>query len=138
MSLRYDLTKIEDYKSRCYCVAYDENGDPIKDGRGEVVFKIDPLTEHIIFMTMNVGIGEINKRTAQDFYNRALFYERVFDSPRRVDGERRFISAAEVKKHIGLSTNASRMSKKEFINHVWECYEHERPVVLEALLPKAI
>lgn len=138
MSLRYDLTKIEDYKSRCYRVAKDENGEELKNDHGAPIWVVNPLTEHIIFMTMNVGIGEINKRTAQDFYNRVLFYERVFDSPRRVDGERRFISAAEVKKHIGLSTNASRMSKKEFINHVWECYEHERPVVLEASLPKAI
>lgn len=85
--------------------------------------------ESLIFATMGVGMPSITAENAREFYARLSFYEKVngamrfdFDSDTDTRTERYF-TADEVRKFIGLRTNASRMTIVQFRTNVWKSHE---------------
>ena len=112
MSLNWSVEDVEDYETTCWLVLAE--GDPNRgvEPGGKI---LNPVTECLIFMTLGVGIGRITKDNADEFYARVNFTETVNGEVlirAEVDGVRPTglaarITPAEVKAHIGLSTNAS-------------------------------
>lgn len=98
MSLNWSLKDIENFEEVCY------------EGEGDNL-RLNPATECLIFASMNVGFGRITEKNWKNFYKRLAVYERLFGSFRvkYVDGgaERLYYTPAEIKAHIGLSTNVS-------------------------------
>jgi hypothetical protein len=59
-------------------------------------------TEYLIFATMTVGIGDLSEKNAPEFYARL----QIIQDMDRVASVAR-INAADIKQHIGMTTNAS-------------------------------
>ena len=96
MSLNWDLSRIEDYEDYCWQV------DPDR-ADGQKLLNI--VTHAMIYATMATGIGELTERAAPEFYTRLRAWE-LINGPMIIetDGPRP-ITWAEVKRHVGLSTN---------------------------------
>lgn len=117
MSLDWNLSKIENYKEVCFST--NENGEDI----------LNPRTEALIWLTMAVDIGKITEENAIEFYARVSLWENMFtpmlssfEDHKKVYHK---ITPEDVKKHIGLSTNVSKISdaawrKRMFDNFVRE------------------
>lgn len=86
MSLDFNLSAIDDYKTLCL----DEHGD------------MRPLTQALVFATLAVDIGVINAKTVDKFIERLRAVEML--SGGFLDG-RGPITVEEVRAHMGLSTN---------------------------------
>ena len=101
MALNWNLGDIENFKSVCW------NDDE----------SFNEETELLIFYTMNLGMGLITESNVNKFILRFRMYEVLFGMSkwRNVDGERiNAISDTLIRKHIGLRTNASKISDAEF------------------------
>jgi hypothetical protein len=135
MSLNWSIRDIADYENACFETADRDNpGRGVK--KGEQLMR--PVTNTLIWATIPVGIGRITEANYQTFALRLRLYEQLFGAflRRRVDvnGQEvedpfddrpgrwvdRRITAAEVKAHIGLSTNASRLTTAQFKTQCWE------------------
>lgn len=79
--------------------------------------KMNPISHSLIFATMVIGINEITKKNWAKFYARLNFWERVNGPYLLKKGKPFLISAEEVKRHIGLSTNASVFSDARFLRN---------------------
>lgn len=112
MSLDWDIGKIRDYKTYCY----RDNGDGTTTLNGK--------TEALIWATMPVGMGSITERNWETFYRRLHLLEKITGTfcHRFVNGkkETRYFTPDEVKRHVGLRTNASSISQARFLKYVWE------------------
>ena len=100
MSLDYRFGEIENFKKICF-----QKG------------KMNPLSHALVFATIAVGVNEITKRNWIKFYARLHFWELVHGTYLSKDGKPVPISAEEVKRHIGLSTNASMLSETGFLRN---------------------
>ena len=101
MALNWDGTNIKNFQSVC------RNDDG----------SFSEETELLIFYTMNLGMGLITESNVNKFILRFRMYEVLFGMSkwRNVDGERiNAISDTLIRKHIGLRTNASKISDAEF------------------------
>lgn len=109
MSLNWSVEDVEDYKNLCW-IENPENPDGTKI--------LNPITESLVFATMSVGINHITEDNAYDFFVRSGAAAVVYGDPITIweDGNftRRNYTFEEIKQHIGLSTNASVLSLKEF------------------------
>ncbi len=100
MALDWYFGKIENFKQVCF-----QNG------------KMNPITHSLVFATMVIGVNEITKKNWAKFYARLNFWERVNGSYLLKKGKPFLISAEEVKRHIGLSTNARVFSDTKFLRN---------------------
>jgi len=100
MSLDYRFGEIENFKKICF-----QKG------------KMNPLSHALVFATIAIGVNEITKRNWIKFYARLHFWELVHGTYLSKDGKPVLISAEEVKRHIGLSTNASMLSEAGFLRN---------------------
>ena len=111
MSLNYDLSTIKDWEK------VTKHPD-----RAELT----PVTHALIWATIAVGSGHITELNAYQFYRRLSFSERARGSYlQKWDGEassERYITIAEVRAHVGLSTNADTMTDAQFLKKVWGGY----------------
>lgn len=83
-----------------------------------------PVTETIIFLTINMGIAYIkDEATAREFFRRAAVYEHLrgvmLHSIKREEGKAdemipRWLTLADFTRRIGLYTNASSISGAKF------------------------
>jgi hypothetical protein len=89
MALTYDLSRIKDWQVVCV------------DGDG-----LNPVTQALIFKTMDVGIGEITSDNWREFAARLELCEDVFGAM-LTDGEGGNVrlTPEDVYRHIGLKTN---------------------------------
>jgi hypothetical protein len=98
MALTWTLDQIKDYEEVCW----------IED-------RLNPVTEALIWATMAVGIPQITDDNADEFYDRLHRWERLV-AYYVIEGGKgpRPITREEVKAHIGLHTNASRLTRAQF------------------------
>tara|TARA_R110002020_G_scaffold214058_5_gene421056 strand:+ start:248 stop:760 length:513 start_codon:yes stop_codon:yes gene_type:complete len=80
------------------------------DGK-ETIYKLNAVTYCIELGCMMVGIDKITEKNWKEFWTRLHMMEWVNGTLLQGD---MFISIQSVRNHIGLVTNASRMSKAEF------------------------
>lgn len=102
MPLTWDVSKIKDQSTVCF------DGD----------FKINPITKALIFMTESIGVPVITEESQYDFFLRCRVHERINgaaipDSDPLKLGNKS-IGLGDVRNHIGLRTNARRLSGKGF------------------------
>ena len=109
MALHWKLNKINDYYAVCY-----------QDG------KLTPHTECLLYATMAVGLPEITEKNSREFFKRLRLWEKVV-GPFRFDkkGKDLYFSLEEVESHIGLSTNASKITKNAFLSKIWQHAEDQ-------------
>lgn len=118
MSLDWNLKKIRDYKKLYRKIGEGERGySPTKP-----TFTLKSENERIIWLTMIIGMREITEKNWEQFYNRVNFYEKNTDSHLWKKLKNKlvpmYITKDQVQKMIGLSTNASTLTKNQFIKRV--------------------
>ena len=112
MSLDWNIEHVEDYQ-KLFTTEDSEHK------------QLNSTTEFLILATMNIGIGEINKRNWKDFYLRL----RISGAHKAVmkrdeDGEFTIpISPEDIYRHIGLHTNASKLSRTQFLQQCYRGFE---------------
>lgn len=97
MSLDWYVGDIENFEELCY-VETDE-------GR-----RLSQLTDGLIWATMHIGMPDITEKNWKEFYARI-----------RLDyGDNKWPDAEDVKAHIGLSTNATSISRHKWLKELME------------------
>jgi len=98
MSLNFNLSQIKDHETFCW------------NAQGQ----INPVTQTLIFLTMFTGLNKITPSNFGEFLRRVMLWERVYGALLMDDGWDRPITADDITAHIGLSTNASALTKRQF------------------------
>lgn len=121
MSLDFSVVDMKNYNVLTTMVNKRETGE---DNR-----QWHPITNALIFATMSVGINDINEKNWHEFYERLYLYERIAGSGVRravdINDEKNYITADEVYMHIGLHTNASNKTKKQFLEDLYSYAERK-------------
>lgn len=112
MSLNWNIGDIENYKELHECT----NPDAPEDER---LYKLNGITDALIWATMAVGMGKITESNYEAFYARLRFAEKLNGNMAlKWDEETEEhvpLDVEDVKRHIGLSTNVSPETKAKFI-----------------------
>jgi hypothetical protein len=103
MSLDWRIENVENYKK--YCWVKCEDGE----------YSLSPKTHTLIWAAMRIGMNSITEKNWKEFYARML----LDPSSRREEGEL-FIQPADVKAHIGLSTNVTSLSRTKWFKALME------------------
>lgn len=121
MTLDWNTTKVK---------YFSENPDELwvtyYEGTREEYSDVNAETKTLIFATMAVGIGNIKIGNASDFYARFKIMEKydkislystfVYDeNGENPERKNTYLTPDVVVKHIGLCTNVSYVSKKDWI-----------------------
>ena len=109
MSLNWDISSVEDYKTKCY----------IPDPEDPEKVLVHPVTESLVWLSMAVHMNEITKENCEEFYRRVSIIEMVngtYLSNKHNDGtvEPLWMTLSAIKSHIGLRTNVT--------SHGWSKY----------------
>ena len=118
MSLDYETKNIKNYKDLWV---------PSTEGR----VKLNQLTEMLIFSTMTIGMGSITEDNWKEFYSRCVILETgCYKNQIPVDTlepvwKWEIVSPEDIYRHIGLVTNAPKMTKAQFAKHAYECRRDE-------------
>jgi len=118
MPLNYDYRKVK-------VKTWEPDGTFNKDG--EPMGEITSVLNSLIWITMSIGISSITEKNWEDFYTRMKLLG-VDRNLLRIDenGSPTIpISAEDVRDHIGLMTNASTMTKAEFLKHAYSCINRD-------------
>ena len=118
MSLNWSLEKIENSDDLCW--------HPAKPGEKDEDRQMKAMTNAIIWATMSVDLGRITEKNYLDFFARCQLVSRLFGAPlvSHVDGKREDVdfTIADIKAHIGLSTNVSDKSAAAFAKRQTEAF----------------
>jgi len=108
MSLDFRLNEIVDYRTLCW-----------RDDK-----TMNPVTENLIWATMNTGIGHIRADNVNEFFTRLQITEFVYGkSVYNPDTNKSLLTLEAVTAHVGLSTNATRLNKRAFKEKMWQAVE---------------
>lgn len=118
MSLDWNIKQIRDYIKLYRKIGEGERGYSAT----QPTFTLRSESERIIWLTMIIGMREITEKNWEQFYNRVNFYEKNTDSHMWKKQKNKlvpmYITKDQVQKMIGLSTNASTLTKNQFIKRV--------------------
>lgn len=92
MALTWDASKVEGWKE-----------------------KGGALADMIIWNCMFVGIPRITEENAVEFATRVSFMERLHEASLMYDKKPRYITLEDVREYIGIETNASTLTRAQFI-----------------------
>lgn len=115
MSLNYNLRNVRNFNTTCLT----------PEGY------VGAVTETIIFYTMGVGIGEITEGNWADFYRRVYALEAVRGAGVIRDGRRYKLTPNDIREHIGLHTNASRLTATQFVKTIASALAEQADAKLE-------
>ncbi len=80
------------------------------------------ITDSLIWATMVVGFTSITEQNYHEFYKRLHLSELVKGTFLNKDGKSSYITEDDVKRRIGLSTNAGSFSRTEFMRRLSKNY----------------
>ena len=103
MPLNWHVANVDNYKERCW-VEHDE---------GKV---LSPITDTLIWAAHQIGMSGITKKNWKEFYARIL----LDPASRRRENGCLLIKQADVKAHIGLSTNVHPVSRTKWFKELME------------------
>lgn len=106
-------------------MALNWNIEQVKDYKQVTTKKEWPITDILIWATMFVGFRSITKDNYHEFYKRLHLRELVDGSFLNENGKPYYITEADIKRRIGLSTNASSFSRTEFMRRLNKNYFSE-------------
>ena len=114
MPLNYDYSKVKESLN-----VWEPDGT--FDDEGNPLGHIPDVLNTLIWVTMSVGMSEITEDNWKDFYTRMKIMGKDRSLLRRDKngGYTVPISAQEVKDHIGLTTNATRLTKLQFLKRAY-------------------
>lgn len=103
MSLNWNVSNVRNSETVCFIGKDDER-------------ELREVTRSLIFLTMPVGINEITARNADEFIWR-LEVIKMLDAAEYGEPSRHssWPGSDDVRAHIGLNTNASRVSEAKFL-----------------------
>jgi hypothetical protein len=104
MSLNWNAEKVENYEQVCLIGEGDEK-------------RLNPVTHALIFHTMSVGLGSITKENAAKFYARVALVEKIDGASCHDGKDPYYITADDVRNHIGLTTNVGNMTDAKWYGH---------------------
>ena len=112
MALHYDLSEIKDVDSLWV--------EAEKDKDGKQLYRLEPITDMFIWMTMFVGISRITEENWKEVFTRIYVYDLtcgplLYQKNKNGKNIARFLKPEDVIKRIGLKTNASPLTDKEFL-----------------------
>ena len=108
MSLNWNLSKIANTETTCW--RKDSSGDEVMRG----------ITHTLIFSTMAVDLGEISAKNVEEWLVRLQCIGRVYS-----DEGWSSITRQDLTDHIGLSTNVSNKTRKQFLSKMSKALERE-------------
>lgn len=110
MSLDFKLGDIANWEKLC------ENPHDPK--------KLSPVTNALIWKCMTLGMRSITADNVNEFYWRLRWHQRL-DGPdfRWTDDTSAYLTLQDVKDHIGLSTNVTQQTRKQWLKR-HETEEH--------------
>lgn len=116
MSLNWDLSEIKDYETVCFNVSTDVE-------TGEETRSLSAKTNALIMQTMITGLGKdwtLDADFAPEMYARVKLIEKIHGALcYRIteQGEREdvYFTIEDIRAHIGLSTNASPVTRAKFL-----------------------
>ena len=112
--------QVEDVSKCTSCGYYGPAFAPIlQEDTEEGGVRLRGITETLIWMTMMVGINEISEKTATEFFARASLEEALWGAMRSKGDESVYVSIEDVRRHIGLKTNASPYTKTQWLCKVY-------------------
>jgi len=120
MSLDWNLTEIENREELCWTIA--EVDSPARGiTKGDKI--LNPLTEGLIFATIVVGMGQLDKEGLDEFFARVSLYEKVngaFMQEVSKEGEYRDrpFTLDDLKAHVGLRTNVTYEPRSEWLERI--------------------
>lgn len=113
---------------------FSENPDELwvtyNKGTSDEYSDVNPETKSLIFGTMSIGINSIKYSTAPDFYARWKILEKyvhhyLYHIYQNGEFEYVYLSPDILRKHMGLSTNASSRSLSEWLEAMCEQFHTE-------------
>ena len=131
MSLNWDISKVKNFKKLCW------NKDE----------SLAAKTEGLLFATMYIGIGHISEKNCEEFFERLTTLEyltrpMLWKTDRRFKGGRANdpYTLEDVRRHIGLSTNASHISASKWRRKVadWATKKAVNQATKQAKLAAAV
>lgn len=108
MSLNWNLSKIANTESVCWR----------KDSSGEETMR--GITHTLIFATIAVDLGEITAKNVDEWLFRMQCIARVYNDEGWAN-----ITREQLTDHIGLSTNVSNRTRKQFMGKMGTALERE-------------
>ena len=96
MALRWNIEKVEGWKA-------------LADDAGERA-----ITQAIVFHTMSIGINRITDENAEEVARRIRMVESVHRPSLMDENGPRWIDIKDIRRRVGLSTNASSITKRAF------------------------
>tara|TARA_B110000503_G_C7106067_1_gene395966 strand:- start:269 stop:661 length:393 start_codon:yes stop_codon:yes gene_type:complete len=124
MALNWSIEKVKGYKRLYRKLVKGERGY----SDTEVRKQLKQVPNQMIMLTMTIGMRDITDKNWEQFYNRIYTWERIvgvqFYHRKRNKMTPMYITKDDVKRMIGLHTNASTMTPAQFKKHLW--YNAER------------
>jgi len=107
MPLNWNVNEVKNHKK----IMYKKNDDGS--------YEMKKIYETIILSTMIVGVSRITEENYEKFFNRLRLVETIggsfFFETKRGKHHPRYIKKEEIKKMIGLKTNASELTRTKFL-----------------------
>lgn len=100
MALSFDFSKVDDYKAVTIDPANEENWHPVADA--------------LVWLSMLCGYGEITEKNVHKVTARIMAYQAVAGAYLRYKGEPVYVTPEDIRRFIGLRTNASTMTDKQW------------------------
>jgi hypothetical protein len=121
MALTWDISKAIEREGREQFFVQDGT-----DSEGKPMYRLRPVTEHLIWSTIFVGIGELNDENEAEFFARLRLWEKVHGASVSlpVEGSEgefadHFTTPADVRLHLGLTTNVfPKDSRAKFLKRL--------------------
>ena len=77
-----------------------------------------PVCFGIVMLSMNCGYNAITEKNWEEVAQRIAVWQHIFGAYLSKDSERVYITRLDVQRYIGLTTNASTMTKTQFNKRV--------------------
>ena len=127
MPLNWNAERIKFFQENPDDLYVDVPGD-----NGSTYSDLNVVTKSLVFGTMSVGIGDLTFKNAPDYYARwkmleehdgYYLYGKVNDEG---DFVRFYLTPEIIMQHIGLATNVSHVSKKEWVTRLAKAWANEK------------
>lgn len=105
MALNWSLKDIKDHENVCWIGEGDDS-------------QMNPVTESLIFATISIGIPKISKENCTEVFARLTMLETIYGPPFQAKDGPASYTLEDVRKHIGLGTNATPFTKAKFHGNI--------------------
>lgn len=109
MSLNFDFSAIKDYDA---VISHPADHD-----------KVSPVTDAIIWNMLAIDMGVITEKNVEEVIWRTRFSQLLYGPELSYnDGTEVFITPTDIRRHIGLRTNVSEKTRKNYLAKFATCF----------------